>query len=152
MNTPYPMLWFDNRAEEAAKLYTSLFPDSEITGIGHSSEGVPGLEAGSVMTVSFTLKGASFTALNGGPHHTFNEAISLVVECADQAEIDRLWDALIAGGGHESQCGWLVDKFGVSWQIIPANISELLAAPGAVQAMLQMAKLDIAALEAVGAG
>jgi predicted 3-demethylubiquinone-9 3-methyltransferase (glyoxalase superfamily) len=146
------MLWFDNRAEEAAKLYTSLFPDSEITGIGHSSEGVPGLEAGSVMTVSFTLKGASFTALNGGPHHTFNEAISLVVECADQAEIDRLWDALIAGGGHESQCGWLVDKFGVSWQIIPANISELLAAPGAVQAMLQMAKLEIAALEAVGAG
>jgi predicted 3-demethylubiquinone-9 3-methyltransferase (glyoxalase superfamily) len=151
VNAPYPMLWFDNQAEEAAALYTSLFPDSGVTGIGHSSEGVPGAEAGSVLTVSFTLQGTRLTALNGGPHHTFNEAISLVVECADQAEIDRLWDALIADGGRESQCGWLVDKFGVSWQIVPENISELLAAPGAVPAMLQMTKLDIAGLEAAGA-
>ncbi len=150
MNTPYPMLWFDTQAEAAAELYTSLFPDSAVTGIERYGEGIPGREAGSVMTVSFTLQGARFSALNGGPHFTFNEAISLVAECEDQSEIDRVWDALIADGGHESQCGWLVDRFGVSWQIIPVNLSELLAVPGAVTAMLQMTKLDIAALEWAG--
>lgn len=148
MNTPYPMLWFENQAERAAHLYTSLFPDSEVTGVERYAEGIPGQEPGSVMTVSFTLKGARFTALNGGPHHSFNDAFSLVVECEDQAEIDRLWDALTADGGRESMCGWLVDRFGFSWQIVPKNIAELLARPGAVDAMLQMKKLDIAALAA----
>jgi predicted 3-demethylubiquinone-9 3-methyltransferase (glyoxalase superfamily) len=150
MNTPYPMLWFDTQAEEAAELYVSLFPYSAVTGIERYGEGIAGREPGSVMTVSFTLQGARFTALNGGPHFTFNEAISLVAECADQTEIDRVWDTLIADGGHESQCGWLVDRFGVSWQVIPANLSELLAVPGAVKAMLQMTKLDIAGLESAG--
>jgi predicted 3-demethylubiquinone-9 3-methyltransferase (glyoxalase superfamily) len=149
MNTPYPMLWFDNQAETAARFYTTLFPNSEITDTAYYSEGIPGREAGSVMTVAFTLNGARFTALNGGPHDVFNDSISLVAECADQAEIDRLWDALVTDGGHESQCGWLVDRFGVSWQIIPENIGELLAPPGAVEAMLQMTRLDIAALKAV---
>ncbi len=148
MNTPYPMLWFENQAEQAAHFYTSLFPDSEVTGVERYSEGIPGQEPGSVMTVSFTLKGARFTALNGGPHHGFNDAFSLVVECEDQAEIDLLWDALTADGGRESMCGWLVDRFGFSWQIVPRNIGELLAHPGAVDAMLQMKKLDIAGLAA----
>lgn len=148
MNTPYPMLWFDDQAEDAARFYTSLLPDSDITDVQRYVEGVPGGEPGSVMTVAFTLNGARFTALNGGPHNAFNDSISLVVECADQDEIDRLWDALTADEGREVQCGWLVDRFGVRWQIVPANIAELLAPPGAVEAMLQMTKLDIAALEA----
>jgi predicted 3-demethylubiquinone-9 3-methyltransferase (glyoxalase superfamily) len=148
VNTPYPMLWFDDDAEEAARFYTSLLPNSEITDIEHYGDGIPGREPGSVMAVGFTLNGARFSALNGGPHDTFNDSISLVVGCADQAEIDRLWDAFTTDGGREVQCGWLVDKFGVSWQIIPENIGELLSSPGAVAAMLQMTKLDIAALEA----
>jgi predicted 3-demethylubiquinone-9 3-methyltransferase (glyoxalase superfamily) len=148
MNAPYPMLWFDTQAEQAAQLYTSLLPDSGITHIERYPDGVPGRSAGEVMTVAFTLNGATFSALNGGPAFRFSEAISLVIECEDQAEIDRLWDALTADGGAESMCGWLVDRFGLSWQIVPRNIAELVAPPAAMQAMLGMKKLDIAALEA----
>lgn len=148
MNTPYLMLWFDDQAEEAARFYTSLISGSEITDVEYYSENVPGREAGTVMTVGFTLGGARFTALNGGPHDEFNDSISLVVECADQTEIDRLWDTLTADGGQEVQCGWLIDRFGVRWQIIPEDIAELLTSPSAVRAMLQMIKLDIAALRA----
>jgi predicted 3-demethylubiquinone-9 3-methyltransferase (glyoxalase superfamily) len=151
MNAPYPMLWFDTQAEAAAELYTSLLPNSEITHVERYPEGVPGRTAGEVLTVAFTLNGARFSALNGGPNFTFSEAISMVVECEDQAEIDRLWDALTADGGRESQCGWLVDRFGLSWQIIPENIGALIAPPAAMQAMLGMTKLDIAALEVAGA-
>jgi predicted 3-demethylubiquinone-9 3-methyltransferase (glyoxalase superfamily) len=148
MNAPYPMLWFDTEAEQAARLYTSLIPDSRITHIERYPDGVPGRSAGEVMTVAFTLNGAPFSALNGGPDFRFSEAISLVIECDHQAEIDRLWEALTADGGAESMCGWLVDRFGLSWQIVPRNIAELVAPPAAMQAMLGMKKLDIAVLEA----
>jgi len=147
MNTPYPMLWFDDQAEQAAELYTSLFPESEITSIERYPDGVPGRTAGEVMTVTFTLKGAPFSALNGGPNFAFSPAFSLVVGCGDQSEIDRLWDALIADGGEPSQCGWLVDRFGFSWQIIPENIAELIKHPVAMQSMLAMSKIDIGELE-----
>lgn len=152
METPYPMLWFDTQAEQAAQLYTSLIPNSQITSVERYPEGVPGGAAGKVMTVAFTLGGAPFVALNGGPQFPFSEAFSLVVPCADQAEIDRLWDALTADGGAESQCGWLVDQFGLSWQIIPSNIAELIRPPAAMQAMLGMTKLVIADLEAAATG
>lgn len=151
MNAPYPMLWFDCEAEEAAEFYTSLLPHSSIGRVAHFVENVPGGEPGTVMTVDFTLNGARFTALNGGPHDEFNDSVSFVIPCQGQEEIDRLWEALIADGGRAVQCGWLKDKYGVSWQIVPENIGELLATPAAVQAMLEMKKLDIAALEAAGA-
>jgi predicted 3-demethylubiquinone-9 3-methyltransferase (glyoxalase superfamily) len=144
------MRWFDTEAEAAVDLYTSLFPDSEVLHIERYPEGVPGRAAVSVMTVLFTLRGARLAALNGGPQFSFSEAVSLVVECADQAEIDRLWEALTADGGRESMCGWLVDRFGLSWQIVPENIAELIAPPPARQAMLGMRKLDVAALQAAG--
>jgi predicted 3-demethylubiquinone-9 3-methyltransferase (glyoxalase superfamily) len=149
MKAPYPMLWFDTEAEEAALLYTSLIPDSQITEVVRYPEGVPGRPAGSAMTVTFSLAGARYSALNGGPaDFDHSEAVSFVIECDDQTEIDRLWEALTADGGRESMCGWLVDRFGVSWQIIPHNIAELIAPPAAMQAMLGMSRLDIAALEA----
>lgn len=148
MNAPYPMLWFDREAEDAARLYTSLFPDSGITAVTRYPDGVPGRDAGEVMTVEFTLKGTRMSAINGGPDFPFSEAVSLVVECEDQAEIDRLWAALTAGGGRESMCGWLVDRFGLSWQIVPKDIAELIKPPAALAAMLEMRKLDIAALGA----
>lgn len=148
MNPPYPMLWFDTEAEDAARLYTSLLPDSGITAIKRYPEGVPGRNAGDVMTVEFTLNGSRMSALNGGPDFSFSEAVSLVVECEDQAEIDRLWNALTAHGGRESMCGWLVDRFGLSWQIVPKDIAELIAPPAALEAMLRMRRLDIAALRA----
>lgn len=150
MNSPYPMLWFDTDAEDAVRLYTSLLPNSEISSIRRYPDGVPGRNAGDVMTVDFMLNGTRMVALNGGPEFPFSEAVSLVVECEDQAEIDRLWDGLTADGGRESMCGWLVDPFGLSWQIVPDNIAELIAPPAALQAMLQMRKLDIAALRAAG--
>lgn len=151
MQSPYPMLWFDDQAEQAATFYTEVFPNSEITAVNRFGE-IPDREPGSVLTVYFTVNGAPFVALNGGPQFTFDEAISFVVPCADQAEIDRLWKVLTADGGRESQCGWLVDRFGVSWQIVPERLGELLASPAAVQAMLTMTKLDIAALQAAGEG
>ena len=146
-------LWFDHQAEEAAGFYTTVFKDSKITGA--SRYGKEGFEIhrqkeGTVMTISFNIKGQSFTALNGGPLFKFNESVSFQVFCKDQEEIDYYWDQLTAGGGEESQCGWLKDKFGVSWQIIPDNLQELLSDPSkkgkVTTAFMQMKKLDISKL------
>jgi predicted 3-demethylubiquinone-9 3-methyltransferase (glyoxalase superfamily) len=147
MQTPYPMLWFDTEALEAAELYVSLFPGSAVTSVERYPEG-SGERSGEVMVVAFTLKEARYSALNGGPEFSFSPAFSIVVNCEDQAEIDRLWDGLITEGGAPSQCGWLVDRFGLSWQIIPRDIGELISHPAAMQAMLGMSKIDLAALEA----
>lgn len=149
-----PFLWFDHQAEEAATLYTSLFPNSKVTDVQRNTAGGPGPE-GAVLVVQFELDGQQFTALNGGPQHfAFNESVSFVVDCKDQAEVDHYWDSLIAGGGEPSQCGWLKDRYGLSWQIVPTVLNELLADPDpqrssrAMQAMLKMSKLDIAELQA----
>lgn len=150
MKAPYPMLWFDGCAHEAVALYTSVFPDSEVLHVQPYADGTPGVEPGTPMTIDFTLMGARHTALNGGPHDAFTDAISLVVQCHGQAEIDRVWDALLADGGAPVQCGWLTDRFGVRWQVVPDNLGDLLTTPEAVQAMLAMVKLDIAGLEAAG--
>lgn len=147
-----PMLWFDDQAEEAANLYTSLFKNSKINFVARYPENSPG-NAGSVMTVSFDLEGQEFTALNGGPLFKFTEAISFVTHCEDQAEVDKLWYGLTANGGEESQCGWLKDRFGVSWQIVPNALGELMSDPDrkkadrVYQAMLKMKKLDIGGLQ-----
>jgi predicted 3-demethylubiquinone-9 3-methyltransferase (glyoxalase superfamily) len=147
-----PFLWFDNQAEEAANLYVSLFEHAEITDIARYPENTPG-PAGEVMTVSFTLEGQEYTALNGGPEFSFTEAISFVVHCKDQEEVDHLWGRLTDDGGEESQCGWLKDRFGLSWQIVPERLDELMSDPdparsqAAWQAMLQMRKIDIKVLE-----
>ena len=147
-----PMLWFDTQAEEAANLYTSLFNNSKINQIARYPENTPG-QAGTVMTVSFEVDGQEFTALNGGPLFKFTEAISFVVNCKDQAEVDKLWYGLTADGGEESQCGWLKDKFGVSWQIVPDALMELMSDPDkektdrVFQAMLKMKKLEIEGLK-----
>jgi predicted 3-demethylubiquinone-9 3-methyltransferase (glyoxalase superfamily) len=152
-----PCLWFDTQAEEAAQFYTSVFKDSSIGEISRYGEGMP-KPAGTAMTVEFTLNGQTFTALNGGPEFAFTEAISFQVDCADQAEVDEYWAALTADGGEESQCGWLKDKFGLSWQIVPRELQSVLGGPDpagaqrAVQAMLQMRKLDINALKEAYAG
>jgi predicted 3-demethylubiquinone-9 3-methyltransferase (glyoxalase superfamily) len=144
-------LWFDGRAEEAAEHYVSIFPGSKIGDVGRSTEGGPGAP-GSVITVEFELNGDKFVGLNGGAQFTFNEAISFQVFCDDQEEIDHYWDRLTEGG-EESMCGWLRDKFGVSWQVIPSGLIELIGDPDPVkaarttEAMLQMRKLDIAALQ-----
>ena len=144
-----PCLWFDDQAEEAAAFYTSIFPDSRIVGV-HSSPGdTPSGPAGSVITVDFELAGQPYIALNGGPEFTFNEAISLSIDCEDQAEVDRYWEALTSNGGEPSVCGWLKDRFGVSWQVVPKILPELLnssdraAAARALQAMLGMTKLEV---------
>ena len=142
-----PFFWFDNRAEEAAKFYTSIFKNSSIRSIARYPEGSPG-PAGTVMTVTFDLDGQTFIALNGGPVFKFTEAISFFVNCATQEEVDSLWEKLSASG-EPGQCGWLKDKFGVSWQIVPRALIEMLQDKDAarskrvVQAMLQMKKLDI---------
>ena len=152
-----PFLWFDDQAEEAAKLYVSLFPNSKITSVSRYGEAGPG-EPGSVMIVSFELDGLSVTALNGGPAFKLSEAFSMSVDCADQAEVDRYWDALIEHGGQPSQCGWLKDRFGLSWQIVPRALPRLLGDPDRAKAqrvmaaMLKMHKLDVAALEAAAQG
>ena len=151
-----PFLWFDDQAEEAANLYVSIFPNSKITGSTRYSAVGPG-PAGSVMTVSFELDGLPVTALNGGPHFKFTEAISMSVDCADQGEVDRYWDQLIADGGQPSRCGWLKDRFGLSWQIVPRALPRLLQDPDRAKAqrvmgaMLKMSKLDVATLEAAAA-
>jgi len=149
MPTLKPSLWFDDNLEEAMDFYTKLFPDSSVGEVQHYGPAGPGPE-GQVMSAEFTLAGLSFTGINGGPQFPFTEATSFVVECADQAEIDHYWEALTADGGEEVQCGWLRDKFGLSWQVVPADISKLLATPSQVEAMLQMKKLVIADLEAAG--
>ena len=146
-----PFLWFDGKAEEAAKFYTSIFKNSKIRGVARYPEGSPG-PAGTVMTVGFELDGQEFTALNGGPIFKFNEAVSFVVHCATQAEVDEYWNKLLEGG-EESQCGWLKDKFGVSWQIVPDILIEMLQdkdtekSKRVMQAMLGMKKLDIGGLK-----
>ncbi|MGH3739660.1 MAG: VOC family protein [Micromonosporaceae bacterium] len=145
-------LWYDNQAAQAAEFYTSVFEDSEILETTHYGSAGPG-EAGTVMTVSFTLAGQEFIALNGGPEFTFNEAISLSVDCESQEEIDRLWEALTAGGGEPGPCGWLKDRYGLSWQITPVRLNEMISDPDpeksqrAMAAMLKMGKIDIKALE-----
>ena len=146
-----PFLWFDNQAEEAANFYVSIFKNSKILGVSHFGEAGPG-PAGTVLTVTFQLDGHEFTALNGGPHFTFTEAISLFVNCETQQEVDELWAKLTAGG-EESMCGWLKDKYGLSWQIVPGVLLELmqdkdpLKAKRVTEAMLQMRKIDIAKLQ-----
>jgi predicted 3-demethylubiquinone-9 3-methyltransferase (glyoxalase superfamily) len=151
-----PCLWFDNQAEEAARFYVSLFRNSAIgtiTRYGKEGFEVHGRPDGSVMTVSFRLEGQEFIALNGGPHFKFTEAISLVVSCETQAEVDHYWDGLREGGDERAQqCGWLKDKYGVSWQIVPAALFEMMVDADSeksgrvMRAMLQMKKLDLASL------
>jgi predicted 3-demethylubiquinone-9 3-methyltransferase (glyoxalase superfamily) len=145
-----PFLWFDNQAEEAAKYYTSVFKKSKLGHISRydaNSAKASGLAEGSVLTVSFQLEGQDFTALNGGPVFKFNEAVSFSVVCEDQAEIDYFWEKLSAVPESE-QCGWCKDKFGLSWQIVPKNLSEYVSTSGGMQAMLKMKKLNIAELQA----
>lgn len=150
-----PFLWFDDKAEEAAEFYTSIFTDSKIENVTRYDEAgakVSGREEGSVMTVEFQLQGQSFTALNGGPIFKFSEAISFVINCDTQEEVDHLWDKL-SEGGSKSQCGWLKDKYGVSWQVVPVILGELMSGPDPIRtkkvmaAMLKMEKIDIAALK-----
>ncbi len=147
-----PFLWFDSQAEEAAKFYTSVFKNSRIKAVTHYGESGPGPK-GSVMTVAFELDGQDFVALNGGPHFKFTEAISFVVNCETQEEVDEFW-AKLSEGGQEIECGWLKDKYGLAWQIVPRALFELLQDKDAaksqrvMQAMLQMKKIDIAGLRA----
>jgi predicted 3-demethylubiquinone-9 3-methyltransferase (glyoxalase superfamily) len=158
MDKVTPCLWFDGVAEEAARFYTSLIPNSEIVSISRSPADTPSGEKGTVLTVEFTLGGRSYIGLNGGPDFKFTEAISLSIDCDDQAEVDRYWQALTADGGEESVCGWLKDRYGLSWQVVPRRMAELFASPDraaaerAMQAMLQMVKIDLAAIERAFAG
>jgi predicted 3-demethylubiquinone-9 3-methyltransferase (glyoxalase superfamily) len=150
-----PCLWFDTQGEEAALLYTAVFPDSRIRHVARYGEAGP-RPAGTVMTVSFELNGQRFLALNGGPQYTFNQAISLTIDCADQAEVDHYWSRL-SDGGEEGPCGWLQDRFGLWWQVVPRRLTELTSDPDpevaqrVMAAMLQMGKIEIAALEAAAA-
>jgi predicted 3-demethylubiquinone-9 3-methyltransferase (glyoxalase superfamily) len=140
-----PFLWFNTNAEEAVDFYISVFKNSRRLGQLHSDGNPPGPK-GKILSIAFELDGQRFTALNGGPLYTFNEAVSFVIRCDNQDEIDYYWERL-APGGTEIQCGWLKDKFGVCWQVVPARIAELIQNPKAMQAMLTMKKLDIAELE-----
>ncbi len=151
-----PNLWFDTESEEAAGFYTSIFEDSRIVNVTHYTEGAP-REAGMVLTVEFELSGQRFVAINGGPDFKFDEAISLEIECKDQEEIDYFWEKL-GEGGEEGPCGWLKDRYGLSWQVAPEGMNQLFSDPDskraerAMKAMLQMRKLDIAALQAAADG
>ncbi|HWL02617.1 MAG TPA: VOC family protein [Microbacteriaceae bacterium] len=153
-----PMLWFATEAVEAAQFYTSTFPDSTLGRVFHAPGDSPGGTAGQVLSVDFTIAGMPFVALNGGPEFTFSEAVSFVILTDDQKETDYYWDALTADGGEESVCGWLKDRFGLSWQVTPRRMLELTQSedPGVAArtfaAMLTMQKIDIAALEAAAAG
>jgi predicted 3-demethylubiquinone-9 3-methyltransferase (glyoxalase superfamily) len=144
-----PCLWFHGRAEEAAEFYASVFTDGHVDKVVRAASDNPSTPAGEVLTVEFTIAETGFVGLNGGPDFTFNEAISFVVDCADQAEVDHYWDALIEGGGEPSVCGWLKDRFGVSWQVVPRQLNQMLestdreAAARAMDAMLKMEKLDV---------
>jgi predicted 3-demethylubiquinone-9 3-methyltransferase (glyoxalase superfamily) len=150
-----PCLWFDTEAEEAARFYTSVFPGSRVVDVQHYGSAGP-REEGMVMIVEFALGGRRFLALNGGPEFTFNEAVSFEILCDSQEEVDRYWELLGEGGEH-GPCGWLKDRFGVSWQVVPRRLNELVADPDrekaqrVIAAMLQMRKLDVAALEAAAA-
>ena len=147
-----PFLWFDGKAEEAANFYVAIFKNSKIVSLMRYGEAGPGPK-GSVMGVTFQLDGQEFMAINGGPHFTFSPAISFFVKCETQGEIDHFWEKLLAGGGKTQQCGWLTDKYGVTWQIVPTILGELLRSKDAekstraMKAMLQMVKLDITALK-----
>jgi predicted 3-demethylubiquinone-9 3-methyltransferase (glyoxalase superfamily) len=147
-----PMLWFDGQAEEAARFYTSLFPDSRIDKVVTAAADNPSTKEGDVLTVEFTINGSPFVGLNGGPEFRFSEAVSFVITCDDQAEVDRYWATLVEGGGEHSVCGWLKDRFGVSWQVTPKQLNEMIESPDreaarrATEAMLEMTKLDIAKL------
>jgi predicted 3-demethylubiquinone-9 3-methyltransferase (glyoxalase superfamily) len=152
--TEHPLttcLWFDTQAEEAARFYTGIFKDSALGAIHRNTDAGTGPE-GTVLLAEFELNGQKFSALNGGPMFTFNESVSFVIQCADQAEVDYYWDRLTDGGA-ESQCGWLKDRFGLSWQVVPARFFEMMADPdpakvgGVTKAMLSMSKFDLAALE-----
>jgi predicted 3-demethylubiquinone-9 3-methyltransferase (glyoxalase superfamily) len=151
-----PNLWFDTEGEEAAEFYVSVFPNSKITNVSRYGEAGP-RPAGMVMTVDFELDGKPFTVLNGGPDFTFNEALSLSIDCADQDEVDHYWEKLGEGGEH-GPCGWLKDKYGVSWQVVPAALQELVGDPDrgrsqrAMAAMLTMSKIDVAALHRAADG
>ncbi|MBV9532382.1 MAG: VOC family protein [Bradyrhizobium sp.] len=153
MSKIVPCLWFDGEAEQAADFYVSLLADSKIESVQRNTLDSPAGKAGSALAVKFSLAGQDFLALNGGRRFEYTHAISFMIDCADQAEIDRLWDALCAGGGHPERCGWLKDRFGVSWQIVPSALPKYLGgadregAKRALQAMLGMTKLDIAALK-----
>ncbi len=150
MTTITPCLWFDGNGLEAAEFYVSLFPDSRIDDVSPGPDGSP-------LMINFTLMGRPFQALNGGPHFTFNEAVSLVIPCDGQADVDRYWAALTEGG-EESMCGWLKDRFGLSWQVVPSELGDILGdadperAARATEAMLQMRKLDLEALRAAADG
>jgi predicted 3-demethylubiquinone-9 3-methyltransferase (glyoxalase superfamily) len=147
-----PCLWFDGQGEEAAKFYVSIFPDSRIVDVMRWGEG--GMRPkGTVLTVDFELQGQSFMALNGGPEYKFNPAISMSIDCKNQEEVDRYWSRLLEGGGAEVQCGWLTDKFGVSWQVVPSVLPKYLKDPDTAKAdrvmaaMMKMVKLDVAAIQ-----
>jgi predicted 3-demethylubiquinone-9 3-methyltransferase (glyoxalase superfamily) len=149
----FPHLWYAKEAEEAAKFYASIFPDSRVNRVTSLLSDSPSGPPGSVKVVDFTLFGQRFQAMSAGPHHEFNDAISMVVQCDDQTELDRYWNALLAGGGKPQACGWLIDRFGVRWQIVPAMLSEMMReqdparSKRVTDALLKMVKLDIAALE-----
>lgn len=153
MNPIRAFLWFDGQAEQAANHYVALFPGSKIGKIARYGEAGPATP-GSVMVVEFELNGQPFAALNGGPAFSFTEAVSFVIECQDQAEVDRYWDGLLAGGGKPVQCGWLKDRFGLSWQVVPLALREMMADPDpakverVTEQMLKMVKLDLAPLRA----
>jgi predicted 3-demethylubiquinone-9 3-methyltransferase (glyoxalase superfamily) len=151
-----PNLWFDTESEEAAEFYVSIFPNSKITNVSHYNDAGP-RPAGTVLTVEFVLDGQEFTAINGGPEFPFTEAVSLLINCADQEEVDYYWEKLTAGG-HEVQCGWLKDRYGLSWQVVPEGMAEVFNDPDtskaerAMRAMLGMKKIDVAALQAAADG
>ena len=158
MDKVTPCLWFDGNAEEAANFYVSLLPDSRIDKLVRAPGDYPSGKAGDVLLVDFTLAGRQYSGLNGGPEFKFTEAVSFVVHCDDQAEVDRLWEALTADGGQEIQCSWLKDRFGLSWQIVPEEMLQMLASPDrdaakrAFEAMSKMVKLDLAELRRAFAG
>ena len=149
----YTHLWYAHEAEEAARFYASIFPESRVDRVTPLLSESPSGPPGSVKVVDFTLFGQRFQAMSAGPHHEFNDAVSIVVECDDQAELDRYWNALLAGGGKAQACGWLIDRFGLRWQIVPTVLNEMMRekdparSKRVTDAMLKMVKLDIAALE-----
>lgn len=149
----FPFLWYAKEAEEAARFYASVFPDSRVDGVYAMEAESPSGPPGSVKVVHFTLLGQPFQAMSAGPHNEFNDAISIMVLCEDQAEVDRYWNGLLQGGGKEVACGWLTDRYGVRWQIVPRVLDELMAskdkakARRVAEAMMNMVKLDVAALE-----
>ena len=149
----FPFLWYAKEAEEAAKFYASIFPDSRVDRVTPLLSESPSGPPGSVKVVTFTLFGQPFQAMSAGPHHEFNDAISMVVLCDNQAELDRYWNALLEGGGKPQACGWLIDRFGLRWQIVPAVLDEMMRdkdnarSKRVTDALLKMVKLDIAALE-----